>query len=531
MNSKNLNKIIDIYAYIVMFIIVEKMLGTAGIGLLLTSLSLYYIVFTIMMGSVMKSLAKMVAVRRKRGFLDNAKRIFTYCLMYTAIVGVLIALFFIFIAPGCFGKLFNSMILKELIPILGILFIVDSFNKSLKGYYLGCGAGLFLIIAQILKSVVLVVGVPFAIKFSMILGDKAVALHKQEFFIDYYGALGVILLITVANLISLLALAVGIKTVMRDDNYSFNEVRSKDGFKAFLRSFLPVSFKLLSNNLFPLLTVGTVIFIYIRSNFTNGLTDTVVYGNVGMLFAEICLVTFGCVVIFEDYIAGFGHRMRIDIKKDDRKAVNATYNVMLKNTITILVPICVSVITFSKHICIFLTGSDEAKGFAVLAGFMILLWGFDMFLSNALDAKGHDSVVFIGKLTGFLATLVYSCMSAKNGVQTKEVSIALIIYISLSILIHAFFVFRDYSVRFNDILARLVKVLIGSLILWIIDFIVAKFIAVNIVILIIGVLLGYLAYCVALVVMQTFNQKDIQSFKGMIMFYPLGILGSIMRIR
>ena len=106
-----------------------------------------------------------------------------------------------------------------------------------------------------------------------------------------------------------------------------------------------------------------------------------------------------------------------------------------------------------------------------------------------------------------------------------------IIYISLSILIHAFFVFRDYSVRFNDILARLVKVLIGSLILWIIDFIVAKFIAVNIVILIIGVLLGYLAYCVALVVLQTFNQKDIQSFKGMIMFYPLGILGSIMRIR
>ena len=83
----------------------------------------------------------------------------------------------------------------------------------------------------------------------------------------------------------------------------------------------------------------------------------------------------------------------------------------------------------------------------------------------------------------------------------------------------------------NDIVARLIKVGIASVVLILFDFIFSKVIPTNALVLIITFLLGYVIYLLLLMALKTFSSKDISGMSGSLLYYPISLLAGLFRIR
>ena len=113
------------------------------------------------MGSVKNTLAKMVAARIKRGFVDNARKTFSYTISYTVIISIFMFIIFATLSNSIMYLLFGNNIAGFVLTFFGIVFIVQSLFECIKGYYLGNGGNIFVIVADIVKNLVFIIGGPF----------------------------------------------------------------------------------------------------------------------------------------------------------------------------------------------------------------------------------------------------------------------------------------------------------------------------------------------------------------------------------
>lgn len=533
MNIKRLMRIVTMISYIVFFMIIERMLGCAGAGIVALATMTYSVLFTFIMGSMKDTLAKMVSIRRHRGFFDNANRVFGYCIAYTVVAGAVMLAVFALFSRGFGMFMFGDGSIDTVLMILGVFFMIDSVARSIKGYYIGCGGSFVLTIAEAVKCVFLIALSPFLVKFFSGIGNKAANLHKVDFLVDVYGAFGAVLSMCVADLLMLIILLFGLKSAMHNDSFSFNEVRSRDGFKSFLRAFISPAFEKLAENIFPLIIIFSVVCMYCRNCFAHNYSSKQVYENIGTLFIPGLAATVFALLMYREYISMNKKKLRTDYKKDDRKSLVSDFTILLKNAVTIVFPACLSLIIFSGSIpkCIFGCETVEAEKIVLLCGITALFAGLDIAFANALDSIGHESLSLLGRLIGFVSAGILMFAFGKREPQLSSVVIAVMLYYIVCTIVHGTFAIKDIAIRPNDILAKLIKVLIACASLSIVDVVVAKLLHVNLVILIVGIIAGYVAYVVTLVLIKGVSKKDIQGMSGALLYYPLTFAGNIFRVR
>lgn len=533
MNVKNLMNIVGIIAEIVMLIICEHMLGCSGNGIVFISLIIYSFFFTIMMGSVKDTLTKMVSVRMHRGFFDNAKRIFCYCLIYTALASVVMCTLFVLMANRAGRLMLGDSSTEMIVAALGVFFVISAFSKTFQGYYLAFENSILYIVAVSVRCVALLVACPIMIKLFSSVGDKAASLHKNFFLVNVYGAIGVVAAMCIAELLLLIILIAGLKLVLHSDSFSFNEVRTKDGYKNFLKSFVVPAFNVLKENIFPLTTVLFTCCLFSRSSFRNNAPVQNVYTNIGAIGVPVICVIVVALLSFKEFADTYRKKLRSDYRKDEKKAVNSRFNMFLKNGITIIVPVALSVIMYAEGIARFIFGCEfEAiKGIMIWSGIIIFLNGIDLIFSKSLDALGRDSLTFMGRLAGFVCAMIVILSAEKNGAKISYIMIALFIEILIAVIIHGFFALKDVSVRINDIIAKLIKVGISSLIMIVINLILSRFLAKNLILLLVCMLIGYASYLVSFVLIRGINQKEVQGMVGSLTFYPMSLLTNIIDLK
>ena len=150
----------------------------------------------------------------------------------------------------------------------------------------------------------------------------------------------------------------------------------------------------------------------------------------------------------------------------------------------------------------------EAEKIVLLCGITALFAGLDIAFANALDSIGHESLSLLGRLIGFVSAGVLMFAFGKREPQLSSVVIAVMLYYIVCTIVHGTFAIKDIAIRPNDILAKLIKVLIACASLSIVDVVVAKLLHVNLVILIVGIIVGYVAYVVTLVLIKGVSKKD-----------------------
>lgn len=533
MNIKRLMKTITIFAYIVFFIICERIMDCAGSGLMGISLMIYSLFFLIFIGSIKDTLSKMVSIRRHRGFVDNAKRIFGYCICYCVLMSIIVFAVSFFLSGRFCDKLIGDRSVEAPLIILGVFFALEAFCATIRGYYIGCNGSVFLTASEGLKCVSLIVAAPLMIKYMGQIGEKAANLHKNPFLIDVYGSMGAAIALCISDVLMLALLLIGLKSALKNDSFSFNEVRSRDGFKSFARSYLPQALSWIEKNIFPTITIFLLVIFFFKYCKKQNFTPDVMYSSAGMLFAPAFAVFFFALTFFKNYIEANKKKIRVDYKKDDHKSLTSDFNMLLKNAMVVAFPISFTVIGLSSKIpgCIFGCENEAAGKLVLQIGIMLLFACFDYLFAEVLGCMGRDMLAFAGRGIGFVCSLIMALSLSSKEFKLGFVITALLIGYGVSAVMCGAFVFRSLTLRVNDIVARLIKVGIASVVLILFDFIFSKVIPTNALVLIITFLLGYVIYLLLLMALKTFSSKDISGMSGSLLYYPISLLAGLFRIR
>lgn len=533
MNIKNIMRFIIFASYIVFFMICERMMGCSGSGIMGISFLVYSMFFLVFMGSVKETLAKMVSIRRHRGFVDNAKRIFGYCVFYCAVVSVVGIAASYFLSGKISEKVCGDRSIEAVLIILGVFFALEAFSATIRGYYIGCNGSIFLTIGELVKCISMIVLTPIGIKYLGGLGTKAANLHKNEFLTTVYGSMGAAVALCVADILMLIVLLLGLKGALRNDSFSFNEVRSRDGFKSFTRAFVPLTLGWLQKNIMPTLSIFVLVCFYCRFCGKHGIDFVTMYSEAGALFVPAFVVFFVALMCFKKYAGLYRKKLRVDFKKDDKKSLVSDFNILLKNAMVVAIPMSLTIMTLSGNIAVAFFGCErESAGKMLLqVGILVLFACFDYLFAEVLECIGHDMLGFACRAVGFVLSLIMALSLNSKDFNITFVVTALLIGYGVCAVMGCSFVVRFMKLRTNDIVARLVKVVIASGILVVVDIIFAKLIPANAIAVIIAVFVGYVFYMLVLMASKAFSTKDIQGLKGSLLYYPLTLLGNVFRIR
>ncbi|MBR3635296.1 MAG: hypothetical protein IKN47_03790 [Lachnospiraceae bacterium] len=532
MNNKRLFEFIDCLSVISFFIIFFRKAGATGAGIFAAAIFFYYILYVIFIEGVGNTMAKMVAVRVRRGFKENARKVFGYVMLYTFFMGALILFVFISASDSISQALFKDPTAGAVICFVGMLFFVHGFSHNIKYYYIGCGGHSLQTIADIVRDIILPVGLYFTLdKFSDI-GTKVAALKNDDIQVGVYTSIGAVLVICAALLARLLILLAGIRGLIRHD-YSFNEVRTKDGFRTFMRSFLPEYIRYIRKAVFPIIAIFTAVMVFSRVNFQLGATKADVYTKLGLIAGPATAFLMFAVRAFGSYATYIYAKIKASVKKEDKKNMVARYNGYAKNTLIIAIPAFVALLVFSKPICtaVFNCNAEEAFTLALISAFAFLFAAVDAFFSAGLRATGYELVDFLGNAVGFVVLLIYILVAGKKGVPVIAYAVAFLMYYIVSMLIHGFYAISYIGLKSYDIASKAVKILIGVAPMFILDLILVKLVTMNIVIILVSLLIGYVIYWTVFILARGLNQKELTALQGTFVYFPLRFIAGLFHIR
>lgn len=529
----SINKITNIannIVYLIFLIVIYKTVGTQGTGIFVLSFIFISFIYLLLFGGAKVTVAKLVSARLKRGFNDNAKKVFKYSLSFNLLISIVAALIIGVLANPICNILYKNTLCAGIILFLLPVFVIGVICETIKGYYTGCGSYAFVAISDIAKDILLVVGSPFVIKMIMSYGEKVAALKNDALITGVYGGIGVVLSLFISLFVSLIIIMVGIKGLIKQDNYSFNEVRSKDGLNTFLRAYIPACVRKVREVIFVILPAVFALVIYMRNNSAE--------------FADI-LLGVACVLIllytyfyynlsnFDEYNMYQYSLIRSDYKKEDRKGVLIKYTSYAKSAITILIPTFVTFLTFSGFICnkLFEFSFESATKISILLCFVFLFAIVDRVFTTGLSAVNLDMTVFLGNAVAFVIEIIFVLAVSKSGFSISNIAVSLMLFFLSASVFHGVFAVRSVGFKYNDLVVKAIKVLIAAVPMLIIDFIFNKFLAINYAVGVISMFVGYLIFAIVLVLIRGLNQKEINNMQGTMSYFLYSFLSSLFHIR
>jgi len=534
MNVNKMVNIINSIVYFVVLVLCYRTLGNSGMGIFICSFVLYYLIFTILVGSIRNTIAKMVSSRVKRGFNENANKVFRYTIIYSVLISLVVCGLMALIGNWICNLIFKDNLSASVMVVFGVLMIIHSLSDVLRGYYLGFGGNSpILYIGEIFKDIILVVSSIFIVNHFKGYGIKIAALKNDQIMVGIYGAIGVVIALCISFFVFMLILIAGINSLNRQDNFSFNEVRSKDGFFTFLRSYIPAAVKKLREIIFPILPVFVIAMLLVRSNMVTAASKDQVYSNASVVLTLIILIVAIPIMIIRNYTEVQYIKLRIDFKKEDRKTLLIQFMNFMKSVFTIAVPLFVSFAAFSGVITskLLLCDNGSATAVAIICAFAFLLAALDLVFCESLSAVNLEMAVFIGNIAAFAVSLIFGIACSKSGMKMTAAAMAILLFYLIAIIIHAVFAVQNIGFRINDFLSKLIKIAIAMLPMLVLDIILAKFVSMNIVTGLICGLIGYIVYMVVFVLLQGVNQKDINNLQGSVIYYAFSLLGNVFHVR
>ena len=165
MNLFKINKILNSIVLAIFFITVYIKIEALGSGILLAGGIVYYFLYLLFMDSSRPIISKMIISRIKRGFDDNAKKVFNYYLYYSLIISAIVLIIFSIIPSTFCRVLFKDSLCASVLMACGFLFCIHAICDVLKAYYIGNGNNKLVFFSDIVKNILLLVCTFLLIKY------------------------------------------------------------------------------------------------------------------------------------------------------------------------------------------------------------------------------------------------------------------------------------------------------------------------------------------------------------------------------
>ena len=531
MNSKlSLSTIMKI-VNIVFLIVIQNFILDCGMGIFAVSLIVYYLLYSILYGSLQTGIAKMVSVRNNKGMGEQSKHIVKPALAYVVITGIPVILFGTFALEDVAIKFLGMVYPVPVIQILLVTMVLTGITDVLCGYHAGNGNVLVVNISNLLRCI-LPVGFSIVIlRMFHSYGSNVAALLKKSIIKDAYMAMGMAgtyLASTVCVFLVVVFFTIKSRLHFSHSNEVHTTVR-----RASANGFCTIHVKLMLNNVFVPLAVFIAVITYVHGINKAGLAIQDAYANMGILAGKLMLPIILIMIIFSEYIAREKYRLRIDYRKDEIKIMTIRTQYMIKNTIFMLLPPMIALAFLSQPIAkVVFTGQDSLSAKYMEYGASILLLGGVVYTLSAI-VKSFDKEGLVWALQGgaLIVQILFLSIGFSKGTGNSMLILSSF-YFSLSLLLIIFLALICKVVRLDilDILLKIGKYGVAGIITMILFMILSKFIAMNIFLLFLSIFFGYLLYYLTLIALHGISKKDEATLKRTLNYYPVHFLRSRLRL-
>ena len=532
MNAKmsigSLTKIVNI----IFLIVLENFILDGAMGFFSLPLLLYYVVYTAFFSSLQSGIAKMVSIRNSKGINGNSKRIVKPALGYVLLFGAVItALTYVVLRSGAVS-LFKVTYPVPIIMILCLVLIINGIIDVLCGYHSGNGNEGVVMIVNILKMILPILFSLFVIRMFKGYGNKIAALLKNDVVVDAYMAMGVACVYVCAAIIILLVLLI-LTIYTRKYTKIEKTVRGIDSRRSVVGGFTSINFRIMMDKIFTVLSLAFTAVVYIRSVIKSDLPIETAYGNIGTMFTRVLLPVLLVLIIFAEYIGKEKHRLHIDYRKDEVKTMVVRTQYMIKNTFFMLIPPTMILVFLSQSVAkVFFKGQTVlASTYLKTGGSLLLLAGFAIALCNIVRAYDKEKFVWIIQGISFVSQLLFVLAGfGKNSGDSMVILYSFYLYFGIQICLLFVLMYSIARVDLLDILLKLGKYGVAGIIMMILFIILERFVTMNLILVLLGIFLGYLLYYLTLIALHGISKKDEAALKRTLNYYPVHFLRSRLRL-
>lgn len=531
MNSKLSLSTITKVVNILFLIVLQNYILDCGMGIFGVSLIVYYLLYTVLFGSLQTVISKLVNVRNSKGMGEHTKHIVKPALIYVVLSGVLLVLFSFFclerVTVACLGMVYPVPVIQ----IFCVVMIITAITDVLCGYHTGNGNVHVVNIANLLKCIFPIGLSIFILRMFASYGNSISLLLKNPIIKDAYMAMGtavVYLMSTIIVFLVVLFFTIKIRLQAGRQNEAHNISRRTSA-----GGFLSMHIKLMLNSVFPVLCIFASVVLYIRGIEKAGLAVMDAYTNIGILFGKLLLPIILILIIFSEYIAREKHRLHVDYRKDEIKIMTVRAQYMIKNSIFMLLPPMMVLIFLSNPIAkvVFSGQVSLSSKYLQYGGAILLLAGIVYALNNILKAFDKEVFVWVFQGGAYIAQIIFLVVGFSKGTGNSML-ILYSFYFYYGILFLGFFAMTCKIIRLDilDILLKLGKYGVAGIIAMILFMILSKFIEMNIFLLVLSIFFGYLLYYLTLIALHGISKKDEAALKRTLNYYPVHFLRSRLRL-
>lgn len=208
-NRGNLAVNAGIITYMLMLgmrIPLSGIIGDAGIGLLAPAFEIYMMVTLLFSYGISRTMTGLIRYRVKRGQFKNAGKVFRTALRLSLLLGLLLALILTilsgFLSETVFLEAMSVRVILAVVPITVLTALVN----VLRGFFNGNGYGPLVAYSQYIEKIAMLIAGLIGGRLSYGYGQKVAALLKNDAPAYANGALGVMVGVMIAEIITLVYL-------------------------------------------------------------------------------------------------------------------------------------------------------------------------------------------------------------------------------------------------------------------------------------------------------------------------------------
>ena len=206
---KILKKDTAIIAYIICLIIrilLCNLIGDEGVGLFAPAFEIFTLISLIFSHGISRTMAGMIRSRVKREQFKSARRIFSVAFKLSIIISVIAAIILVLGAGIISDSLILEPMSKKAVMATAPALILVALVNVFRGYFYGNGFGLLVVHSQYIEKIAMLILSVFGGRLMYDYGLKVSALLKMDMPAYAYGALGVMVGIMLAELVTLIYL-------------------------------------------------------------------------------------------------------------------------------------------------------------------------------------------------------------------------------------------------------------------------------------------------------------------------------------
>lgn len=517
---------------ILFLIVLENFVLDCGMGFLGTSLLLMAVFYTILYGGLQTGISKMVSIRNSKGLNSNASRILKPSLIYVILVGITLFLLSLFAAETFCVVLWKTSFPASVIQVMFLIMLLNGVVDVICGYQNGNGNAIIMNIANLFKSILPIPIVFFLLPSFTKYGEKVAALLQNTSATSAYMALAVAcvyLLTSVIVLLIVLFLCIRMRMPKNDGK----NMRTMDSKRMMYGSIFSSSFKISLHQLFPLLSIAATIIIYLHLAGKFNVTAENIFINSGILFAKVLLPTAFILAVFSEYIVREKYRLHMDYRKQDPKTALVRSQYMIKNSFFMLLPPSI-ILTFlaDPFVKVFFSGQYNYSAKVLQTGGFIVLFAGVAYALNAIMKASDMELPALGiQVLAFIVQILFLILTLnQSGAACMNVIYSFYIYFAIQVVLNFMVLYRSIRFDLMDILMKLGKYGAASIVMMVLFIILDKFVMMNVFLIILSIVLGYLLYYLTLLALKAINKKDEMALKRTLNYYPVAFLRSRLRL-